>query len=68
MDEGSASVTARRVAAHRLDYDRLQAPYGDPAADDALARDVAAGMDTPGGRMHDYLRARTAFFDRVVVN
>jgi hypothetical protein len=25
MDEGSASVTARRVAAHRLDYDRLQA-------------------------------------------
>ena len=68
MDEGSASVTARRVAAHRLDYDRLQAPYGDPAADDALARDVAAGMAAPGGRMHDYLRARTAFFDRVVVN
>jgi methyltransferase (TIGR00027 family) len=56
------------VAAHRLDYDRLQAPYGDPAADDALARDVAAGMGAPGGRMHDYLRARTAFFDRVVVN
>jgi methyltransferase (TIGR00027 family) len=68
MNEGSASMTARRVAAHRLDYDRLQAPYGDPAADDALARDVAAGMDAPGGRMHDYLRARTAFFDRVVVN
>jgi methyltransferase (TIGR00027 family) len=68
MNEGSASVTARRVAAHRLDYDRLQAPYGDPAADDALARDVAAGMAVPGGRMHDYLRARTAFFDRVVVN
>ena len=68
MNEGRASATARRVAAHRLDYDRLQAPYGDPAADDALARDVAAGMDAPGGRMHDYLRARTAFFDRVVVN
>jgi methyltransferase (TIGR00027 family) len=68
MNEGSASVTARRVAAHRLDYDRLQAPYGDPAADDALARDVAAGMAAPASRMHDYLRARTAFFDRVVVN
>jgi len=35
-------VTAQRVAAHRLTFDRLLAPYGDPAADEALARDVAA--------------------------
>ena len=69
MREDAASRTARSVAAHRLDYDRLRTPYGDPAADEALARDVAAGLQRPpGSRMHDYLRARTAFFDRVVVN
>jgi O-methyltransferase involved in polyketide biosynthesis len=67
--EDSASRTARSVAAHRLDYDRLRTPYGDPAADAALARDVAAGLERPPAtRMHSYLRARTAFFDRVVVN
>jgi len=68
MQEGSASQTARRVAAHRLDYDRIETPYGDPAADLALARDVADGTAVPRTRMHEYLRARTAFFDRVVVN
>ena len=69
MREDAASRTARSVAAHRLDYDRLRTPYGDPAADEALARDVAAGLQRPpGSRVHDYLRARTAFFDRVVVN
>ena len=69
MREDAASRTARSVAAYRLDYERLRAPYGDPAADEALARDVAAGLQRPPGtRMHAYLRARTAFFDRVVVN
>jgi methyltransferase (TIGR00027 family) len=68
MNSDTASHTARSVAAHRLDYERLPAPYGDPAADEALARDVAAGVPPRPGRMHDYLRARTAFFDRVVVN
>jgi methyltransferase (TIGR00027 family) len=67
MIEGTASRTARSVAAHRLDYPRLEAPYGAPAADEALARDVAAGLEPAHGRMHDYLRKRTAFFDRVVV-
>jgi methyltransferase (TIGR00027 family) len=68
MRDGTASRTAQGVAAHRLDYDRIPAPYGDPAADDALNRDVAAGLNRPPGtRMHEYLRARTAFFDRVVV-
>jgi len=55
------------VAAHRLGFTRVPAPYGDPAADDALATDVAAGREAPLNRMHDYLAARTSFFDRVVV-
>lgn len=67
MKDGVASHTARSVAAHRLTYERLPADYGDPAADLALARDVAAGLEPAPGRMHDYLRARTAFFDRTVV-
>ncbi len=61
------SITARRVAAHRLGVTRVPAPYGDPAADDALAADVATGSPAPPNRMHDYLAARTAFFDRIVV-
>src|ERR1700733_9387208 len=68
MKEGTASHTARSVAARRLEYPRIVAAYGDPAADEALSRDVAAGL-TPGrSRMDEYIRARTAFFDRVVVN
>ena len=68
MKEGTASHTARRVAAHRLEYDRVAAGYGDPAADQALTEDVAAGQEPTPGRMHEYLRARTAFFDQTVVN
>jgi methyltransferase (TIGR00027 family) len=66
MRTGRASVTAQRVAAHRLTFGRAPAPYGDPAADDALARDVAAAVSTQPGPMRDYLRARTRFFDHVV--
>jgi methyltransferase (TIGR00027 family) len=61
-------MTAQRVAAHRLTFEREPATYGDPQADLALARDVAADLEVSPGRMHEYLRARTAFFDRVVVN
>ena len=57
------SVTAQRVAAHRLTFDRIPAPYGDPAADEALARDVATAADVAPGPMRDYLRARIRFFD-----
>jgi methyltransferase (TIGR00027 family) len=60
------SVTAQRVAAYRLTFNRLPAPYGDPAADDALARDVAAAAGVEPGPMREYLRARTRFFDGVV--
>ena len=57
MDEGGPSITARRVAAHRLGFDRTAPVYGDPAADQALAADVAAGPAAPASRMHDYLAA-----------
>jgi methyltransferase (TIGR00027 family) len=67
VKEGTASYTARSVAARRLEYDRVAAPYGDPAADEALTSDVADGLTPARGRMHEYVRARTAFFDRVVV-
>ena len=33
MDETGPSWTARRVAAHRLDFTRVPAPYSDAAAD-----------------------------------
>jgi methyltransferase (TIGR00027 family) len=69
MIEGRPSETAQRVAAHRLAFERVATDYGNPAADMALATDVAGWPQhgLSGGRMHDYLRARTAFFDRVVV-
>ena len=67
MKDGTASHTARRVAAHRLEFERVTADYGDPAADQSLTVDVADGERPSQGRMNEYLRARTAFFDRVVV-
>src|SRR5438445_655556 len=33
MEDGGPSQTARRVAAHRLDFTRVRADYGDPDAD-----------------------------------
>ena len=66
MKPGQVSVTAQRVAAHRLTFDRVAAPYGDAAADTALARDVAAATSVAPGPMREYLRARTRFFDGVV--
>jgi methyltransferase (TIGR00027 family) len=67
MKDGTASRTARSVAARRLEYERVPAPYGDPAADEALTSDVADGFRPAPGGMDEYIRARTAFFDRVVV-
>jgi methyltransferase (TIGR00027 family) len=55
------------VAAYRLGFTRAPAPYGDPAADEALAVDVAAGQEAGTSRMREHLAARTRFFDRVVV-
>lgn len=57
------------MAAYRLAHPRLDAPHGRPQDDERLARDVAGGIEfTPSERMARYLQARTAFFDRVVVN
>jgi len=67
VEEGRPSITAQRVAAHRLTFDRVPAEYGDPDADERLARDVAGSVDVTGGGMTRYLAARTAFFDRAVV-
>lgn len=67
LDSGGPSITARRVAAYRLGFARVPAPYGDAAADEALAADVADGQEPPAGRMGEYLDARTRFFDRLVV-
>jgi methyltransferase (TIGR00027 family) len=65
---GGPSITAQHVAAYRLSYLREPAPFGAPADDERLAGDVA-DLDAfePNERMNLYLRARTAFFDRVVV-
>jgi methyltransferase (TIGR00027 family) len=67
LKRGRPSATAQRVAAHRLTFERVMVPYGYPQSDLELARDVAAGVAPSAGRMHEYLRARTAFFDRAVV-
>ena len=67
MRAGEASMTARRVAAQRLTFPRVPAPYGEPEGDDRLARDVAGDIDGSTGLMRDYLAARTRFFDAVVV-
>jgi methyltransferase (TIGR00027 family) len=68
MKDGTASYTAQRVAARRLSFPRAEAPYGNPAADEALAADLAAGMQPGEGGMQRHLRTRTAFFDHVVVS
>ncbi len=67
LGNGGPSITARRVAAYRLGFARVPAPYGDAAADEALAADVAVGQEPRAGRMGEYLDARTRFFDRLVV-
>ena len=64
MQDGQVSVTAQRVAAQRLTFDRVPAPYGDPAADDTLARDVAVAVSTEPGPLSGYLRARTRWANR----
>jgi methyltransferase (TIGR00027 family) len=67
--EAVPSLTAQRVAAYRLGFERQPAPFGDPAADLRLSQDVVG----PGGADNDgpmarYLQARTTFFDRVLLN
>src|ERR1700722_5177071 len=69
MAEPAPSTTAQRVAAYRLGFERLAAPFGNPTADERLAADAAASTTyEPSEAMARYLRGRTAAFDRVVVN
>ncbi len=71
MRDGRPSLTAQRVAARRLTFERLETPFGDPEAEVRLAEDVAGGVELdgdPDDPMVRYLRGRTTFFDRVVVN
>ncbi len=67
MRQGEASMTARHVAAYRQSFPRVERPYGDPEADQRLQADVAGDIQPPATPMARYLRARTAFFDRTVV-
>jgi methyltransferase (TIGR00027 family) len=68
VQEGSPSVTAQKVALLRLSFARVAVEYGDPEADDALARDVASNAPVDSETvLSAYLAARTTFFDRVIV-
>jgi methyltransferase (TIGR00027 family) len=69
MRDDAPSRTAQHVAAYRLGFERLPAPVGDPESDERLARDLLAEFKfEPQERMAGYLRVRTSFFDRVVLN
>ena len=69
MRTGQVSLTAQRVAARRLSFGRVPAPYGDPEADQRLGSDVAgqASVVDPHSPMTAHLAARTAYFDRITV-
>ena len=54
MEDGGPSITARRVAAHRLGFTRVPAAYGDPAADEALADEHYWFRCVVGGETFDF--------------
>ncbi len=69
MKPGEPSMTARRVAAHRIAFPRVEAPFGRPDDDQRLQESVAAGVSVdPTTTMARYLRVRTAFMDRAAVD
>ena len=62
-------MTARRVAAHRASFARVQAPFGRAAEDQLLQEAVADGIQVDATTlMARYLRVRTTFFDHAVVD
>lgn len=68
MLDGTASITARGVAAQRLGFQRVPADHGRPDDDQALQADVAAGAEVPDNPLARYLQSRTLWFDRAVVD
>ncbi len=68
--EGFPSTTARRVAAHRLGFDRPATPYGEPAADDRMAADVAgsAAVDLNESMNRRELRALAALSTQLAMS
>jgi methyltransferase (TIGR00027 family) len=68
MAEMGPSRTAQRVAAHRVEYARIDGGFGRPANAETLERDVAGDVEIRREGMHRYLEARTTFFDRCVVD
>lgn len=68
MEIGVASTTARGVAAYRTSFERIPVAYGFPDDDQRLQEHVAAGVEPPPTNMTKYLRARTEFIDRAVVD
>jgi hypothetical protein len=69
VGDDAPSRTAQHVAAYRLGFERLPAPVGDPESDERLARDLLTEFEfEPQEPMAGYLRVRTSFFDRVVLN
>lgn len=76
MPDPLPTPAARRAAALQLGFDRQAAGYGDPAADEALTRDVAGDLAAgPAGEAAGaagptprYLQGQTTFFDRVIMN
>jgi methyltransferase (TIGR00027 family) len=56
------------VAAQRATFARVPSPHGRPEADQLLQEDVAGGIAVRRTELTGYLQARTAFFDRFVVD
>ena len=56
------------MAAQRASFPRLPSPHGRPEADQLLQDDVAGGIAVRRTELTGYLQARTAFFDRFVVD
>ena len=67
MAASRPSLSARAVALTRAGLDRPSTPEGDPVADVALARALGRARLVPRGPLFEYLAARTAFVDDVVL-
>jgi methyltransferase (TIGR00027 family) len=65
---GEVSMTARRVAAQRIRFPRVEVGWGDPEADQRLHADVSAGLVVGTTGMTRFLAARTRWVDQVVVD